>query len=81
VSFVKYDATGNTLFVVCLDAPDSVRTALKRKLNTAGTSFAFEWHVIFLKAVRDRYDESVWLLRNCVRNAELVCDLLPIQSD
>jgi hypothetical protein len=81
VSFVKYDANGNTLFVVCLDAPDSVRTALKRKLNTAGTGFAFKWHAIFLKVVRDRYDESVWLLRDCVRNAELVCDLLPIQSD
>jgi hypothetical protein len=81
VSFVKYDANGNTLFVVCLDTPDSVRTALKRKLFTAGTNFAFEWHAIFLEVVRDRYNESVWLLRDCVRNAELVCDLLPIQSD
>ena len=81
VSFVKYNANGNTLFVVCLDAPDGVRTAIKQKLNTAGTGFAFEWHAIFLEVVRDRYDESVWLLRDCVLGAELVCDLLPLQSD
>jgi hypothetical protein len=75
VSFVRYDANGNTLFAVCLDTPESVRTALKRKLDTAKTSFTFEWHAIFLEVVRDSYDKSVWSLRKYVRNAELVCNL------
>jgi hypothetical protein len=81
VSFVRCDANGSTLFVACLDTPDSVRTALKRKLDTAKTSFSFEWHAIFLEVVRDRYDESVWSLRDCVRNAELVCNLPSIYSN
>jgi hypothetical protein len=75
VSFVRHDTYGNTLFVVCLDTSVSARTALKRKLNTATTSFSFNWHAIFLEVVRDEYDESVWSLRDCVRNAELVCNL------
>jgi hypothetical protein len=81
VSFVRYDANGNILFAVCLDTLDSVRTELKRKLETAKTSFSFEWHAIFLEVVRDRYDKSVWSLRECVRNAELVRNLSSIYSD
>jgi hypothetical protein len=80
VSFVSYDAHGNTLFVLCLDSPDSVRKALKKRLIAAKTSLSFEWHVIFLEVLRDRYDESVWSLRNCVRSAELVCILPSIYS-
>ena len=80
-SFVRYDADDNTLLVICLDTPDSVRTALKRKLNTAKISFALAWHAILLEVVQDKYNESVWSLRDYVRNAELVCDFLPIQSD
>jgi hypothetical protein len=75
VSFVRYDAHGNAIFVLCLDSPDSVRKALKKRLIAAKTSLSFEWHVIFLEVLRDRYDQSVWSLRDYVRNAELVCNL------
>ncbi|RYO00961.1 hypothetical protein AA0121_g13295 [Alternaria tenuissima] len=34
-------------------------------------SFAFAWHAVFLEVVRDRYNESVWSLRDFVRHAEL----------
>jgi hypothetical protein len=77
-SFVRYYANGNILFVICLDTPDSVRTALKKKLNTFKIGFAFAWHAIFLEVVRERYNESVWSLRDFVRHAELVCNFLLI---
>jgi hypothetical protein len=73
VSFVKSDAKGNALLVLCLDCPDNGKTALKEKLKTVGTNSSFEWHTIFLEVMRDRYDKSVWSLRDRVRNAERVC--------
>lgn len=37
-----------------------------------------EWHIIFIEAIVELYDKSVWALRDHVRDAEFVSDLLAV---
>lgn len=73
-SFIRHDVKGSkdAHLIICLDCPDNIKDILNGRVKESKTSSSLEWHSIFLDALRDAYDESVWGIRDVIRNAEKV---------
>jgi len=73
--FALQDAAGRTS-VVCFDTPDRFRLQLLEDLNSSSRGFKepdmHQLHTFLLDQILNLYDDSVWTLRDTVRNIERV---------
>jgi hypothetical protein len=79
--FAMHDADNMCFLVLCLDCPKEARKQLKDKLSSWRPSQIDSWHGLFLGAVRDLYDQSVWSLRHCIRDSELTRSALSTSDE
>jgi hypothetical protein len=73
--FALRNAAGRTS-VLCFDIPDHFRLQLLEDLNSGSRGFQepdmHQLHTFLLDQILNLYDDSVWALRDTVRNKERV---------
>lgn len=81
--FAFQNASGKTS-VLCLDTPDRFRLGLLENLKSHSWRFhdpdIYQLHTFLLEQIIILYDESVWALRDLVRNLERVSGIA-VQAD
>jgi hypothetical protein len=60
----------SSAIIICLDLPRPVQKKMEAKLTSTNWNDSLAFHPILLLAVRELYDDSVWALRDLVRDAE-----------
>jgi hypothetical protein len=73
--FALQNAAGRTT-VLCFDTPDRFRLQLLEDLNSSSRGFKepdiHQLHTFLVEQILNLYDESVWALRDIVREVEKV---------
>ena len=76
MSFFALSTTPGRTTVICFDAPDHFRSRLFAALKSASQSLnepdIYQLHAYVIEQVLILYDDSVWAIRDVVRNAENV---------
>ena len=77
-TLVRYNEAGKGISIFCLGCPPDIEKLVQEKLASHSISDPIEWHIILIEAIVELYDKSVWALRDYVRDAEFVSDLLAV---
>lgn len=76
IEFFAFQSASGRTSVLCLDTPDRFRLRLLESLKSHGWRFndpdIYQLHTFLLDQIINLYDESVWALRDVVRNLERV---------
>jgi hypothetical protein len=61
----------NSAIIFCLDMPRPTQDAMEAKLTSINWNDSLAFHPFLLSVIRGMYNDSVWALRDFIRNAEL----------
>ncbi|PGH18295.1 hypothetical protein AJ79_00634 [Helicocarpus griseus UAMH5409] len=74
VMFIRWNPTERSKFVFCMDFDEDIKNALGRRMSSIDLDNPYAWHATFIEELLSIYDDSVWKLRDLVREAEKARD-------
>lgn len=70
--FIRRNLKTRQHLILLLDCPDNLKQRLEQLPPSTTKRTPYTWHAIFVREALQLYDDSIWALRDIVRDVERV---------